>query len=139
MRCVCVVLLVLASSCSKKELKPRAPQAPVTLETGVVTQVLRAGYDDGDVAKKGDKISIHFTGALLDGGVFDKSYDRGAFNFWVGEGMVVPGLDQGLLGMKEGEARLITIPAREGYGNDAKPGIPPRSTLVFEVELLDVR
>lgn len=130
-------LLLLA--CSKKELKPRNPQPPVTSPTGVITQVLREGYDDGDVAKKGDKISIHFTGTLTDGGVFDSSYQRGAFNFWVGEGMVVPGLDQGLLGMKEGEARLITIPPLEGYGNDAKPGIPPRSTLVFEVELLDVR
>ncbi|PZR04281.1 MAG: peptidylprolyl isomerase [Archangium gephyra] len=130
-------LLLLA--CSKKELKPRNPQPPVTSPTGVITQVLREGYDDGDVAKKGDKISIHFTGTLTDGGVFDSSYQRGAFNFWVGEGMVVPGLDQGLLGMKEGEARLITIPPLEGYANDAKPGIPPRSTLVFEVELLDVR
>lgn len=140
MRRVCVVVLLLVSSaCPKKELKPRAPQPPVTAANGVVTQVLREGYDDGDVAKKGDKISIHFTGALLDGGVFDSSYPRGAFNFWVGEGMVVPGLDQGLLGMKEGEARRITVPPLEGYGNDAKPGIPPRSTLVFEVELLDVR
>lgn len=131
--------LLLLLACSKKELKPRNPQPPVTSPTGVITQVLREGYDDGDVAKKGDKISIHFTGTLTDGGVFDSSYQRGAFNFWVGEGMVVPGLDQGLLGMKEGEARLITIPPLEGYGNDAKPGIPPRSTLVFEVELLDVR
>ncbi|MGV3621632.1 MAG: FKBP-type peptidyl-prolyl cis-trans isomerase [Archangium sp.] len=134
-----VFALLLFTACSKKELKPRDPQPPVTLETGVVTQILRPGYDDGDVARKGDKISIHFTGSLTDGGVFDSSYPRGAFNFWVGEGMVVPGLDQGLLGMKEGEARRITIPPLEGYGNDSKPGIPPRSTLVFEVELLDVR
>ena len=131
--------MLLLTACSKKELKPRNPQTPITASNGVITQVLREGYDDGDVAKKGDKISIHFSGSLVDGGVFDSSYPRGAFNFWVGEGMVVPGLDQGLLGMKEGEARLITIPALEGYGNDAKPGIPARSTLIFEVELLDVR
>lgn len=134
-----LVALLLLTACSKKELKPRNPQPAVTAPNGVVTQVLREGYDDGDIAKKGDKISIHFSGSLIDGGVFDSSYPRGAFNFWVGEGMVVPGLDQGLLGMKEGEARLITIPALEGYGNDAKPGIPARSTLIFEVELLDVR
>lgn len=139
MRCVYVVLLVALSGCPKKELKPRNPQPPSTSATGVITQVLRAGYDDGDAAKKGDKISIHFTGSLTDGGVFDTSYPRGAFEFWVGEGMVIPGLDEGLLGMKEGEARLITIPPAQGYGNDAKPGIPARSTLVFEVELLNVR
>lgn len=138
MRFLCVAVLVL-SACAKKELKPRNPQPPRTLENGVVVQTLREGYDNGDVAKKGDKISIHFSGSLLDGGVFDSSYPRGAFDFWVGEGMVISGLDQGLLGMTEGEARLITIPPAEGYGNDAKPGIPARSTLVFEVELLDVR
>ena len=134
----CLLLLVLAG-CTKKELKPRAPQPPVTSRSGVTTQVLRAGYDDGDVARKGDKISIHFTGTLVDGGVFDSSYQRGSFDFWVGEGMVVPGLDEGLLGMREGEARLITIPPAEGYGNEPRPGIPARSTLVFEVELLNVR
>ena len=67
MRCVYVVLLVALSGCPKKELKPRNPQPPSTSETGVTTQVLRAGYDDGDAAKKGDKISIHFTGSLTDG------------------------------------------------------------------------
>ena len=123
----------------KKELKPLSPQPVVTLEGGVQVQQLRAGFDDGDVAKKGQKISIHYVGSVLDGGVFDTSRGRGTFDFWVGEGQVVPGLDEGLLGMTEGELRLITIPPALAYGNDAKPKIPPRSTLVFEVELLDVR
>ncbi len=133
------LLACLALVSCKKEYKPLAPQAVETLEGGVLVQRLREGFDDGDVAKKGDKISIHFTGTVLDGGVFDDSHGRGAFNFWVGESMVLPGLDQGLLGMKEGELRLVTVPPALGYGNDAKPKIPPRSTLVFEVELLDVR
>lgn len=132
---VCVALV----GCKKPEPRPLDPQPPVRLESGVTVQRLRAGFDEGDVAKKGDKISIHFTGTLLDGGVFDDSHPRGAFNFWVGEGMVVPGLDQALLGMTEGEVRRITVPPDQGYGNDAKPNIPARSTLVFEVELLDVR
>ena len=131
---VCLVFL----GC-KKELKPLAPQPVATLEGGVQVQQLRAGFDDGNVATKGKKISIHFVGTLLDGGVFDDSHGRGAFNFWVGEGQVLPGLDEGLLGMKEGELRVITVPPLLAYGNDAKPKIPPRSTLVFEVELLDVR
>lgn len=123
----------------KKDLKPLAPQPAVRLESGVQVQQLRAGFDDGEVARQGDKISIHFVGTVLDGGVFDDSHGRGAFNFWVGEGQVLPGLDEGLLGMTEGELRVITVPPLLGYGNDARPKIPPRSTLVFEVELLDVR
>jgi FKBP-type peptidyl-prolyl cis-trans isomerase len=134
-----LVLCLAASGCKKPEPKPMDPQPPQRLESGVVVQRLRAGFDDGDVSKKGDKISIHFTGTLLDGGVFDDSHPRGAFNFWVGEGMVVPGLDEALLGMREGELRRITVPPELGYGSDAKPKIPARSTLVFEVELLDVR
>jgi FKBP-type peptidyl-prolyl cis-trans isomerase len=136
LRCLAVCL---ALSACKKDLKPLAPQPVERLEGGVLVQQLRAGFDDGDVAKKGDKISIHFVGTVLDGGVFDDSHGRGAFNFWVGEGQVLPGLDEGLLGMKEGELRVITVPPALAYGNDAKPKIPPRSTLVFEVELLDVR
>lgn len=136
--CLPLVVLLALPGC-KKELKPLSPQPPETLQSGVVVQQLRAGFDDGDVAKKGDKISIHFTGTVLDGGVFDDSHGRGAFNFWVGEGQVLPGLDQGLLGMKEGELRVITVPPSLGYGMDAKPKIPRNSTLVFEVELLDVR
>lgn len=133
------LLVCLALVACKKDLKPLDPQPPVKLESGVQVQRLRAGFDDGDVARKGHKISIHFVGTVLDGGVFDDSHGRGAFNFWVGEGQVLPGLDEGLLGMTEGELRVITVPPALGYGNDAKPKIPPRSTLVFEVELLDVR
>jgi len=137
MRLFFVALLAFAGC--KKELKPLAPQAPVTLAHGVVVQTLRAGFDDGDVAKKGDKISIHFVGTVLDGGVFDDSHPRGTFDFWVGEGQVIPGLDTGLIGMKEGELRTVTVPPSEGYGADAKPKIPAYSVLVFEVELLNVR
>lgn len=133
------VFACLALAGCKKELKPLAPQPPYTLDSGVQIQVMRAGYDDGDVAKKGDKLSLHFTGKVLDGGVFDDSHGRGPFQFWVGEGMVIPGLDEGLLGMREGELRVLTIPPAMGYGTDPKPKIPRNSTLVFEVDLLDVR
>jgi peptidylprolyl isomerase len=136
LRWVFVSLLLVGC---KKELKPLSPQAPYTLDSGVQVQVLRAGFDDGDVAKKGAKVSLHFTGTVLDGGVFDDSHGRGEFQFWVGEGMVIPGLDEGVLGMKEGELRVITVPPAMGYGNDPKPKIPRNSTLVFEVELNDVR
>ncbi|MBL9038020.1 MAG: FKBP-type peptidyl-prolyl cis-trans isomerase [Archangium sp.] len=104
----------------------------------MVTQVLAPG--DGDEAKKGDKITVHYVGTLLDGGVFDSSRAKNQpFAFWVGEGQVIRGWDDGLLGMKEGEVRRLIVPPVLGYGDEAKPGIPAKSTLVFEVELLDVR
>ena len=131
--------VLLAMLGCKKDYKPVSAQPPVTLAHGVVVQTMRAGFDDADVAKKGDKISIHFVGRVLDGGVFDDSHPRGTFDFWVGEQQVLPGLDQGLLGMQEGELRVITIPPGEAYGSDARPNIPPNSTLVFEVELVNVR
>ena len=127
-----IALLVLAGC--KKEPKPWAPQPPVTLEGGVIVQTLREG--DGSGAVKGRKVSIHFTGTLLDGGVFDTSLQRGPMQFWVGEGHVLEGLDQGLLGIKEGEVRRVTVPPARGYGLEAKPNIPPNSTLIFEVERL---
>lgn len=133
-----LVMLVVLAGCSKKAQAPLNPQPPVRLPGGVVVQTLRP--TDGKAAKKGDKITVHFVGTLLDGGVFDSSRERGReFAFWVGEGQVVEGLDQGLLGMHEGETRVVTVPAALGYGMEAKPKIPPNSTLVFEVELLDIR
>lgn len=138
MRAALVALALLAVAGCKKEAKPLNPQPPFTMENGVQVHVLRPG--DGDVANKGDKITIHFVGKLTDGGVFDSSRARGEpMKFWVGEGQVVEGLDQALLGVKEGELRTVTVPAKLGYGMEAKPNIPANSTLIFEVELIDVR
>lgn len=117
---------------------PIVPQPPVLRASGLSTQILVPG--DGDEAKKGDKLQVHFVGRLLDGGVFDSSRARNApFSFWVGEGQVIPAWDEGLLGMKEGETRQLIVPPALGYGLEPKPGIPPNSTLVFDIELLDVR
>lgn len=130
--------LVGLAACTKKPPHPFAPQPKVMLEGGLGVQVLREG--DGAPTRKGDKITIHFVGTLSDGGVFDSSRARNQpFAFWVGEGQVVPGLDRGLLGVKEGELRTINVPSALGYGSEAKPGIPPNSTLEFEVELLNIR
>lgn len=137
-RPLATVLCLLALACKKPAPPAGPPQPAVTHPSGLVTQVLVPG--DGDVAKKGDKIQVHFVGRVLDGGVFDSSRTRGApFSFWVGEGQVIAGWDEGLLGMKEGETRQLTVPPLLGYGSDPKPGIPPNSTLVFDIELLDVR
>ncbi len=94
---------------------------------------------NGAEAKSGDNVTVHYTGTLTDGSVFDSSVNRGTpFEFKVGVGQVIQGWDQGIPGMKVGGKRKLTIPADMAYGNRALPGIPAGSTLIFEVELLGV-
>ncbi|KKQ53203.1 MAG: Peptidyl-prolyl cis-trans isomerase [Parcubacteria group bacterium GW2011_GWD2_38_11] len=93
------------------------------------------------VVKSGDNIAVHYTGKLTDGTKFDSSVDRGTpFEFQIGQGMVIAGWEQGLLGMKVGEKRTLTIPSELGYGSrGAGAIIPPNATLVFDVELISIK
>ncbi len=102
-------------------------------------EVLNEGQ--GTAITTGQTASVHYTGWLTDGTKFDSSIDRGEpFEFMVGAGQVIAGWDQGVLGMKAGEKRKLTIPADLGYGvNGAGGVIPPNATLIFEVELLAIK
>ncbi len=94
----------------------------------------------GDIAKKGDIVSINYTGTLENGKKFDSSLDRGQpFEFTLGIGQVIKGFDNGILGMKAGEKKRIIINPEDGYGNQAVGSIPPNSTLIFDVELLGIK
>ena len=94
---------------------------------------------EGDEAKSGDEVSVHYTGTLTDGTKFDSSVDRGVpFTFNLGAGQVIAGWDQGVVGMKVGGKRQLTIPSDLAYGNRANGSIPANSTLLFEIELLGV-
>lgn len=95
----------------------------------------------GKEAVAGKSVSVHYTGTLTNGSKFDSSFDRNQpFEFVLGRGMVIKGWDQGVAGMKVGGKRKLTIPPDLAYGaRGFPPVIPPNSTLVFEVELLDVR
>lgn len=117
--------------------KPVGP--PVTTKSGLKYQVFKKGA--GAVAKAGQTVSVHYTGWLVDGTKFDSSVDRGQpFDFGLGQGQVIPGWDEGVAGMKIGEKRKLTIPAKLGYGDRGAGGvIPPGATLVFDVELLGVK
>ena len=95
----------------------------------------------GQAAQSGDAISVHYTGWLASGKKFDSSRDRGTpFSFRLGSGQVIQGWDRGLIGMQVGGVRRLTIPPEQGYGNREVGGglIPPNSTLIFEVELLNI-
>ncbi|MDO8524553.1 MAG: FKBP-type peptidyl-prolyl cis-trans isomerase [bacterium] len=101
-------------------------------------EVLQQGT--GPEAKNGDIVSVHYTGYLTNGQVFDSSIGRGQpFSFTLGAGQVIKGWDQGVLGMKVGEKRKLTIPSDLAYGTTGAGGvIPPNATLVFEVEMIKI-
>ncbi len=107
--------------------------------TGLQIQDVKVGQ--GAEAKPGSTAVVHYTGWLTDGKKFDSSRDRGTpFDFQLGAGQVIAGWDQGVAGMKVGGQRKLVIPADLGYGAaGAPPVIPPGATLVFDVELLDVK
>ncbi len=118
----------------------------VEIAPGLSMRTLLRG--DGAVAEAGHTAVVHYTGWLYDpeadkfrGRKFDSSVDRGAhFNFTLGEGRVIKGWDQGVVGMQIGEVRELTIAPEMGYGDRGAGGvIPPGATLVFVVELADLQ
>ena len=108
-------------------------------DSGLKYEDLNEG--DGDEATNGCTVVVHYTGWLTDGTKFDSSLDRNdPFSFPLGAGRVIRGWDEGVEGMKVGGRRKLTIPPHLGYGPAGAGGvIPPNATLVFEVELLEVK
>lgn len=139
--------LVLLAGCDKPAPEPAPePRAAVSAEpetpepADLIKEDLVVGT--GAEAKLGDKVKVNYTGRLLKTNfMFDTSVGPGKkpFEFEIGKGKVIKGWDQGVVGMKVGGKRKLTIPSRLGYGDKGQaPKIPGKSTLVFEVELLSI-
>ncbi|HEY0284365.1 MAG TPA: FKBP-type peptidyl-prolyl cis-trans isomerase [Vicinamibacterales bacterium] len=111
----------------------------ITTASGLVYEDIEAGT--GTEARGGQKAKVHYTGWLKNGQKFDSSKDRDEpFEFLLGAGQVIKGWDEGVVGMKVGGKRKLTIPPGLGYGARGAGGvIPPNAELIFEVELLGVK
>ncbi len=101
-------------------------------------EILQQGV--GEAVKKGDKITVNYEGTFEDGTKFDSSIDRGQpFTFTPGENSVIQGWELGVIGMKAGEKRKLTIPPELAYGEQGAGGvIPPNATLIFEIDLIAI-
>ncbi len=105
-------------------------------------QVTDETVGTGAVAESGDSVTVNYVGSLTNGTVFDASANHGTtgFTFNLGAGQVIKGWDEGIVGMKVGGKRKLVIPAALAYGDQAVGNvIPANSTLIFEVELLNVQ
>ena len=123
-------LLVFGMGCNKGNTEE--------MDNGLIIEDLVVG--EGTKAQDYNKVVVNYTGELEDGTVFDSSLNPGRepFTFTLGVGSVIKGWDLGVKGMKVGGKRKLTIPPELGYGERNTSVIPPNSTLIFEVDLLEV-
>jgi FKBP-type peptidyl-prolyl cis-trans isomerase len=108
------------------------------IQSGVQVQDVKVGT--GAVAAAGDTLVVHYVGTLPDGRVFDSSVDRNTpFAFQLGTGAVIRGWDEGMVGMRVGGERRLVIAPDYAYGSQTVGSVPANSTLIFDVQLLDVK
>jgi FKBP-type peptidyl-prolyl cis-trans isomerase len=133
---VAATLLTAAFGADNKDAAPAKPAATTQPASGLKSTVVSPG-DPG--AKTGDIALVLYTGKLQDGKVFDASAKHGnkPFQFTIGQGQVIKGWDQGILGMTVGEKRTLVIPPDLAYGPEGRPPtIPANATLTFDVQLV---
>jgi FKBP-type peptidyl-prolyl cis-trans isomerase len=139
------VTLVVLGACGE-EAAPPAEEEPVSAasgdcEEGTVTTDSGLKFEDiqcgdGEEAGRGDTVSVKYRGTLEDG----KEFDSGTYPFQIGSGMVIPGWEEGIAGMKVGGQRKLIIPPDLAYGAQGSPPvIPPNAILIFDVELLEIQ
>jgi peptidylprolyl isomerase len=142
---IMAVGIVIASAGVVVDAPTASAQTPATRTTASGLQITDTKVGTGATAKAGQTCVMHYTGWLYQNGAkgkkFDSSLDRGQpFEFPLGAHRVIAGWDEGVAGMKVGGKRTLIIPPSLGYGATGAGGvIPPNATLIFDVELLDVR
>jgi peptidylprolyl isomerase len=110
----------------------------ITTASGLKYKIIQQGK--GVKPEQGDRVSVHYVGTLPDGTKFDSSRDRGQpYTFTIGQGQVIKGWDEGIALLHVGDKAILTIPPDLGYGAQAAGKIPANSTLIFEVELMEVK
>ena len=133
---------------AKKEQPPAKKKQEDVIETktkakkypnGFEIHELKQGKASGKVAKAGKQVTMKYVGRLTNGKVFDQTKGKSTFKFRLGVGEVIKGWDRGVEGMRVGDSRKLVCPPSMAYGSSRTGPIPPNSTLVFEVELVDVR
>ncbi len=135
-----ILIVVAIIINNQKASKPKETVVESTMQKGAKLKVEDIKEGGGETVKKGDTVVIHYVGTLESGEKFDSSVDRGTpFETQIGVGNVIQGWDEGVIGMKVGGKRKLTIPPNMGYGDQAAGSIPPSSTLIFELELLEIK
>lgn len=125
---------------SNEKIQPEADRPTAETNNGMTIETTKEGT--GTAIANGQTAVVQYEGKLVDGSVFDSTAKRGgkAFEFLLGAGMVIKGWDQGVLGMKVGETRVLTIPPELGYGASGfPPVIPGGATLIFTVTLEGIK
>jgi peptidylprolyl isomerase len=121
--------------------KPKVTITPINATPPAKLEIKDIAKGHGKKAKAGDTVTVQYDGVLYENGTeFDASWNRGQpFSFPLGAGQVIPGWDKGVVGMRVGGRRVLTIPPDLGYGPQGSGPIPPNSTLVFVVDMLKIK
>jgi len=140
--CIAVIFLFFGPSVLNlfsTNTLPMSPAEQTTAETPAALGVADTVVGTGAEAQPGNTVTVNYVGHFTDGAVFDASANHGQpFSFVLGAGKVIAGWDQGIVGMKVGGTRVLTVPPQLGYGSADYGPIPGNSTLIFEVQLVQV-
>ncbi|XP_047067214.1 peptidyl-prolyl cis-trans isomerase FKBP53-like [Lolium rigidum] len=124
---------------SKSDSSKEETSQTRTFGNGLIIQTVALGKPDGKKAAPGKKVAVKYIGKLKNGTIFDSTVGKRPFEFRLGIGQVIKGWDTGVNGMRIGDKKRLTIPPSMGYGKEKAGQIPPNSTLVFDVELMNVK
>ncbi len=134
---IIVVFIVSTNRTKSSDMSKQTDTQPTPASQLKIEDII---IGTGNEVASGSSVIIHYKGTLSDGSTFDSSYERGEpFETKIGVGQVIQGWDEGVIGMKAGGKRKLTIPPEMGYGDQAVGPIPANSTLIFEVELIEVK